>query len=51
MGLGDVGRFQHRVPCTWHLPWLAVNKPWSALPDPFLFFLPQMGVDKAPLPF
>ena len=38
LSLGDMGRFQHRVPCTWYLPWLAVNMPWSALPGPFLFF-------------
>ena len=41
-----MGRFQHRVSCTWQLPWLAVGKPWSA----FLSFLTQTGVDKAPLP-
>ena len=35
---------------TWQLPWLAVEKPWSALAWPFLSFLTQTGVDKAPLP-
>ena len=32
---GGVGRggggFQHRVLCTWQLPWLAVEQPWLAL--------------------
>ena len=27
------------------------RKPWSALSGPFLFFLPQTEVDKAPPPF
>ena len=26
-GIGEVGRFQYRVPCTWQLSWLAVEKP------------------------
>ena len=30
-GMGGVGGFQLGVPCTWQLPWLAVEKPWSAL--------------------
>ena len=51
VGLGKVGGIQHRVLCTWQLPWLAVEKPWSALAWAFLFFLTQTGVDKAPLPF
>ena len=42
--------FQHGVPCTWQLPWLAVEKPWLALAGPFLSFLTQTGADKAPLP-
>ena len=40
----------HGLSCTWQLLWLAVEKPWSALAWPFLSFLTQMGVDKAPLP-
>ena len=28
--------FQHGVPCTWQLPWLAVEKSWLALAGPFL---------------
>ena len=28
---GEVGGLQRGVPCTWQLPWLAVEKPWSAL--------------------
>ena len=39
------------MPCTWQLPWLAVEKPWSALAWVFLSFLTQTGIDKAPLPF
>ena len=27
----EVGGFQHGVLCTWQLPLLAVEKPWSAL--------------------
>ena len=34
------------MPCTWQLPWLAVEKPWLALAGPFLSFLTQMDVDK-----
>jgi len=49
VGWGEVGRFQHGLPCTWQLPWLGVEKPWSALSWPFLS-LTQTGVDKAPLP-
>ena len=45
-----MGTFQHGVPCTWQLPWLAVEKLWSALAGPFLSFLAQTGADKAPLP-
>ena len=35
----EVGGFQHRVQYKWQLPWLAVEKPWSALAWPFLTFL------------
>ena len=45
-----MGRFQHKVPYTWELSWLAVEKPWSALDGPFLFFLIQTDIDKASLP-
>ena len=48
-GIGEGGWVQPRVPCTWQLPWLAVEKPWLALAWPFLSLLTQMGVDKAPL--
>ena len=50
VGYGEVGGFQHRVPCTWQLLWLAIEKPWSALAWPLLSFLTQMGIDKTPLP-
>ena len=39
-----MGGFQHWVLYTWQLPWLAVEKPWSALAWEFLSFLTQMGV-------
>ena len=42
--------FQHGVPCTWQLPWLAVEKPWSALVGPFLTLLAQTGSETTPLP-
>ena len=37
------GRFQHGVPDTWQLPWLAVEWPWLPLAGPFLMLLAQMG--------
>ena len=46
-----MGGFQHGVPCTWQLPWLAVEKPCSAPAWPFLSSLTETGIDKAPLPF
>ena len=47
-----MGGFQRGVPCTWQLPWLAVEKPWSALHGLSIsLLLTQMGIDKAPLPF
>ena len=42
--------FQHGVLCTWQVPWLAVEKPWSVPAWPFLSSLTQTGIDKAPLP-
>ena len=50
VGMGKVGGFQHGVPCTWQLPWLAVEKPWSALAGPFLTLLAQTGSGTTPLP-
>ena len=38
-GIREVGVFQQGVLCTWQLPWLAIEKPWSALAGPFLSFL------------
>ena len=38
-----MGGFQHGVPCTWQLPWLAAEKPWSALAGPLLTLLAQTG--------
>jgi len=43
-----MGRFQLGVPFTWQLPWLAVEKPWSALP--LLTLLAQTGSGTTPLP-
>ena len=39
-----MGGFQHGV------PWLAVEKPWSALAGPFLTLLAQTGSGTTPLP-
>ena len=38
-GMGEVGGFHHGVPCTWELPWLAIEQPWWALTGPFLTLL------------
>ena len=40
-GIGRGGWVHPELLCTWHLPWLGVEKPWSALPWPFLSFLTQ----------
>ena len=48
-GQGEVGGFQHGVPCTWQLPWLAVEKPWSALAGPFPTLLAQTCSGTTPL--
>ena len=45
-----VGRFQHRVPCTWQLPWLAREKPLLALARLILTLLAQTGSGTNPLP-
>ena len=49
-GIGGGGQFTPELPCTWQLPWLAVEKPWLTLAWPFLSFLTQTGIDKALLP-
>ena len=49
-GIGGGGGFQLGVPCTWQLPWLAVEKPWSALAGPLLTLLAQTGSGTTPLP-
>ena len=38
--------FQHGYRAHGKLPWLAVEKPWSALARPFLSFMTQTGVDR-----
>ena len=48
--IGGGGWVHPEMPCTWQLPWLAVEKPWSTLAWPFLSFLTQTSVDKTPLP-
>jgi len=48
--IGGGGWVHPELLCTWQLPWLAVEKPWSAPAWPFLSLLTQTGVDKAPLP-
>ena len=55
-GIGGGGRVSvqgavHMALFTWQLPWLAVENSWSALAGPFLSFLTQMGLNKAPPPF
>ena len=35
-GIVGGGWVHPELPCTWQLPWLAVEKPWSALAWPFL---------------
>jgi len=35
-GIRGGGWVHRELPCTWQLPWLAVEKPWSALAWPFL---------------
>ena len=47
---GEVSGFQHGVPCTWQLPWLAIEKPWSALTGPFFTLLAQKGSGTPLLP-
>ena len=46
VGKGEVDGFQHRVPCTWQLPCLAVENLGVALPGPFLTSV-QMGIETA----
>ena len=43
-----MGGHSHDMPYTWRLSWLAIEKPWSALAGPFLSFLTQTDVEKAP---
>ena len=45
-GIGGGGRVSPQGAMHMAAAWLAVEKPWSALPGPFLSFLTQMGVDK-----
>ena len=49
-GIGGGGWVHRELTCTWQLPWLVVEKPWLVLAWPFLSFLTQTGIDKAPLP-
>ena len=41
---GGVGGFQRGMPCTWQLPWLAVEKPWLEHFSPF-WQLPWLAVE------
>ena len=43
------GWAQREVPCTWQLPWLAREEPWSAVAGPFLALLAQTGSGTTPL--
>ena len=38
-GIGKVSKFQHRILCTWQLPWLTVEQCWLALAGPLLSHL------------
>ena len=48
-GIGGGGWVHHRVPCTWQLPWLATEEPWSAVARQFLALLAQTGSGTTPL--
>ena len=49
-GKGGVGGHIQDMPCTWLLPWLIVEQPWSALAGPFLTLLAQMVTEITPFP-
>jgi len=40
-GIGGGGWVHPGVPCTWQLPWLAREEPWSAVAGPFFTLLAQ----------
>ena len=46
---GGGGWVHPGVPCTWQLPWLAREEPWSAVAGPFLALLAQTGSGTTPL--
>ena len=48
-GIGGGGWVHREVPCTWQLPWLAREEPWSAVAGPFLALLAQTGSGTTPL--
>ena len=48
VGQGEVGGCTPLADSAWWLLQLAVNKPWSMLSGPFVYFLAQMGVENAP---
>ena len=48
VGGGEVGGHIQDMPCTWQLPWLAVEWLWSTLAGPFFILLAQMGVETTP---
>ena len=45
----ELGFAHPEVPCTWQLPWLAREEPWSAVAGPFLALLAQTGSGTTPL--
>ena len=48
VGQGEVGGCTSLGDSSWRLLQLAVEKPWSTLGGPYVCFLAQMGVEKAP---
>ena len=45
-GIGGGGWVHREVLCTWQLPWLAREEPWSAVAGPFLTLQELMNAAK-----
>ena len=48
-GIGGGGWVHRGVPCTWQLPWLAREEPWSLVAGSFFTLLAQTGSGTTPL--